>query len=136
MTQHKSGSKKDFMAEGNVVELTSKTGALHKQAVQRFNSLTSAIIGEISSMLSKAKLMPIPDLQTQNPTFDKIVEQLWMYKSLAVIVADLLKVDKKHELDMLDEYIGLVDNLAQAILSDDPDTLCGAIAALDEKPYI
>lgn len=136
MTQQELGGDAGLDPTSNVVALQVKTEDLHKKAVQRFNSLTYSIIGEISSMLSKAKLMPIPDLQTHNPTFDKIVEQLWIYRKLAGNVADLLKIDKTHELDMLDEYIGYVDDLAQAIISDNADMLCGAIAALDEKPYI
>jgi len=39
-------------------------------------------------------------------------------------------------LSLLDEYIELADDLAQAIIADSFDALCGAIAALDEKPYI
>ncbi|MEB5750043.1 hypothetical protein MXF13_09150 [Leclercia adecarboxylata] len=121
----------------NVVDLKRESvEILHKKAVQRFNSLTYAIIGEISAMLRKAKLMPIPELQAHNPTFDKVVEQLRLYRSLSGTVADLLGIDEQKELSMLDEYIELADDLAQAIIADSFDALCGAIAALDEKPYI
>ncbi|MGS3503236.1 hypothetical protein [Citrobacter koseri] len=109
---------------------------LHKKAVDRFNNLTYGILGEISSMLSKAKLLPIPELRVNNPTFDQIVSQLKLYRALAERVAELLKIDKKQELADLDEYIEHADDLAQAIASDNADALCAAIAALDEKPYI
>ena len=78
---------------------------LHKRAVARFNSLTYAIIGEISSMLSKAKLLPIPELQLNNPTFEEVVSQLRLYRALSEKVAELLKIDRKDELAELDAYI-------------------------------
>jgi len=109
---------------------------LHKKAVDRFNTLTYGILGEIGSMLGKAKLLPIPELQVNNPTFDQVVNQLKLYRALAERVAELLKIDKKQELADLDEYIEHADDLAQAIASDNADALCAAIAALDEKPYI
>lgn len=109
---------------------------LHKKAVNRFNTLTYGILGEISSMLSKAKLLPIPELQIHNPTFDEVVTQLRLYRALAERVAELLHIDKTNELNELDDYIELADDLAQAIASDHADALCAAIAALDEKPYI
>ena len=109
---------------------------LHKRAVARFNSLTYAIIGEISSMLSKAKLLPIPELQLNNPTFEEVVSQLRLYRALSERVAELLKIDRKDELAELDAYIELADDLAQAIVADNPEGLCAAIAALDEKPYV
>ena len=108
---------------------------LHKRAVARFNSLTYAIIGEISSMLSKAKLLPIPELQLNNPTFEEVVSQLRLYRALSEKVAEL-KIDRKDELAELDAYIELADDLAQAIVADNPEGLCAAIAALDEKPYV
>ena len=109
---------------------------LHKKAVARFNTLTYGILGEISSMLSKAKLLPIPELQLNDPTFDRVVSQLRLYRVLAETVSELLKIDKRQELADLDEYIEYADDLAQAIASDNADALCAAIAALDEKPYI
>ncbi|MGT3492063.1 hypothetical protein [Klebsiella pneumoniae] len=105
---------------------------LHKRAVARFNSLTYAI----SSMLSKAKLLPIPELQLNNPTFEEVVSQLRLYRALSEKVAELLKIDRKDELAELDAYIELADDLAQAIVADNPEGLCAAIAALDEKPYV
>ncbi|WP_313396654.1 hypothetical protein [Atlantibacter hermannii] len=109
---------------------------LHKRAVRRFNALTSSILGEISAMLKKAKLLPIPELQMNNPNFTEIVEQLRLYRMLSEMAADLLKIEKQDDLNDLDTYIGLADDLAKAIDADDYDALCGAIAALDEKPYI
>ncbi len=87
-------------------------------------------------MLKKAKLLPIPELKCNNPTFAETVTQLRLYRDFSVIVADMLKLDKNDDLKELDIYIGLVDDLAKAIDSDDYDALCAAIAALDEKPYI
>lgn len=109
---------------------------LHKKAVNRFNSLTSSILGEVSYMLKKAKLLPIPELQRNNPTFSEVVEQLKLYRMLSEMAVDLLKIDNSAELKELDVYIGLADELAKAIDAGDHDALCAAISALDEKPYI
>ncbi|WP_368753401.1 hypothetical protein [Klebsiella pneumoniae] len=87
-------------------------------------------------MLSKAKLLPIPELQLNNPTFEEVVSQLRLYRALSEKVAELLKIDRKDELAELDAYIELADDLAQAIVADNPEGLCAAIAALDEKPYV
>ncbi|CAM3806749.1 hypothetical protein [Xenorhabdus thuongxuanensis] len=108
---------------------------LLKRAVNRFNDLYSAILGEISAMLKKAKLLPIPELQRNNPTFSDTVSELKLYRDLSIVVADLLKIDK-NILKELNLYIDLADTLAKAIDADDYDALCGAISALDEKPYI
>ena len=109
---------------------------LHKKAVEKFNDLYSAIFGEISSMLRKAKLRPMMELQKDNPSFTETAKQLKTYKDLSKAVAELLELDQSKELAMLDEYISLVTDLATAIDNDDHDALCGAISALDEKPYI
>lgn len=109
---------------------------LHKRAVNKFNSLYSAILGEISSMLKKARLLPMPELQRNNPTFTEIVAQLKFFRELSGVAVELLKIDKNEDLSELDDYIRLATQLAQAIDSDDYDSLCGAIAALNDKPYI
>lgn len=109
---------------------------LHEKAINKFNELYSAIFGEISSMLRKAKLAPMIELQKHNPSFTETASQLKLYRDLSKVAADLIKIDQGSELAMLDEYISLVTNLAKAIDNDDYDALCGAISALDEKPYI
>lgn len=120
----------------NEVEVKEPADLLHKRAVNKFNSLYSAILGEISAMLKKAKLLPIPELQRNNPNFTEIVEQLKLYRAFSGMASDLLKVDKNQDLSELDDYIHLADELAKAIDADDYDALCGAIAALDQKPYV
>ncbi|MDA5483092.1 hypothetical protein PGS49_20960 [Yersinia intermedia] len=119
-------------------ELSTKEPAdmLHRRAVNRFNSLHSAILGEISSMLKKASLLPIPELQRNNPTFTEIVKQLKFFRELSDVAVKMLKIDKAEDLRELDDYILHAENLAEAIDSDDYDALCGAIAALNDKPYI
>lgn len=111
-------------------------GNLHKRAVIKFNSLYSTILGEISSMLKKARLLPIPELKQNNPTFTEIVTQLKYFRELSGVAVELLNIDRNEDLSDLDDYIRLADNLAQAIDSDDYDSLCEAIAALNDKPYI
>lgn len=109
---------------------------LHKRAVNKFNSLYSAILGEISSMLKKAQLLPIPELQRNNPTFSEIVKQLKFFRELSDVAVKMLAIDKAEDLRELDDYIRYAENLAEAIDSDDYDALCGAISALNDKPYI
>lgn len=109
---------------------------LRKIAIQRFNRLTYAIVGEISSMLKKAKIMPMEDLRSHDPTFEEIVKQLRVYRLVASAAADALGISEEDEMADPDIYIELADGLAKAIKSNDHDALCEAIAALDEKPYI
>lgn len=109
---------------------------LHRRAVNKFNSLYGAILGEISSMLKKAQLLPIPELQRNNPTFTEVVKQLKFFRELSGVAAEMLKINKADDLRDLDDYIFHAENLAEAIDSDDYDALCGAIAALNDKPYI
>jgi prephenate dehydrogenase len=116
----------------NVVELPDDH--LLENAKKRFNTLHSSIYGEISSMLSKAKIMPMPDLMMQNPSFTRLVQILKEFREPLSILAPMLEIDD--ELPMLDEYISLAEKLADAIESESHDNLCGVIAALDEKPYI
>ncbi|WP_049870046.1 hypothetical protein [Dickeya fangzhongdai] len=109
---------------------------LHRRAVNKFNSLYSAILGEISSMLKKARLLPIPDLRRNNPTFAETVTQLKFFRDLSKMAADLLNIDREDDLSELDDYIHHADKLALAIDADDYDALCEAISALNDKPYI
>lgn len=120
-------------AEANTKE---PADLLHKRAVNKFNTLYSAILGEISSMLKRAQLLPIPELQRNNPTFTQIVTQLKFFRELSDVAVKMLKIDKAEDLRELDDYILHAENLAEAIDSDDYDALCGAIAALNDKPYI
>ncbi|MCH6191231.1 hypothetical protein J9788_01055 [Serratia sp. X10] len=123
--------------DANVIDFQKESiESLHKKAVQRFNRLTYAIIGEVSSLLKKAKVMPLSDLQNHNPTFEEVVNQLRVFRALSEAAAKALGIDKAEELNEVDMYIDLADELAKAIASDDFDSLCGAIAALDSKPYI
>ncbi|MDC9591708.1 hypothetical protein PSI23_21100 [Xenorhabdus sp. XENO-10] len=69
---------------------------VHRRAVRKFNEFYSAIFGEISSMLKKAKLLPIPELQRNNPTFSDTVSVLKLYRDFSNLAADLLKIDKKN----------------------------------------
>ncbi|WP_052189494.1 MULTISPECIES: hypothetical protein [Xenorhabdus] len=79
--------------------------------------------------------MTQPELQRNNPTFSDTVSELKLYRDISIMAADLLKIDK-NVLEELNQYIDLADALAKAIDADDCDALCGAISALDEKPYI
>lgn len=108
----------------------------HKTAVKHFNSLTYAIIDEITPVLNKAKLMPVPELQSLNPELDEVIVQLKLYRRLYCTIINLLKLDNHHELIMLDEKIALADNLAQAIKSDNDESIFEAISAMNIKPYI
>lgn len=110
---------------------------LLKRAKSRFSGLQAIIFGEISSMLRTAKLLPLYELQTQNPTFMQIVEQLREYRDIAKQVASMLGgVISQSEIDDVSEYLAFAEDLAEAIDANSPDSLCAAIAALDEKPYI
>ncbi len=87
-------------------------------------------------MLKKAKIMPMEDLRSHNPTFEEIVTQLRIYRVIASAAAKALDISEEDEMVDPDIYIELADGLAKAIKSNDHDALCEAIAALDEKPYI
>lgn len=108
-----------------------------KIAKKRFNGLQAIIFGEISAMLKTSKLLPLYELQNQNPTFKDIVAELTTYRDIATQVATIVgaAIDQS-EIDNVNEYLELALELAKAIDSDDHDSLCAAIAALDEKPYI
>lgn len=125
-----------FEKEASEPEDKEPAEILHRRAVNKFNSLYGAILGEISSMLKKAQLLPIPELQRNNPTFTEVVKQLKFFRELSGVAAEMLKIDKANDLRDLDDYIFHAENLAEAIDSDDYDALCGAIAALNDKPYI
>ncbi|MEQ1965245.1 hypothetical protein ABLB69_19315 [Xenorhabdus khoisanae] len=109
---------------------------LHKKATGRFREMHAIIFGEISSILKKAKLMPLIELRKHNPSFTEIAEELIRYRELAKKVATWLDIEEDQFSAYVDEYIALTRELAKAIDDDDPDALCGAIAALDDKPYI
>ncbi|MBI6547392.1 hypothetical protein [Xenorhabdus lircayensis] len=113
-----------------------KDPELHKRAVSRFHELHAAIFGEISSILKKAKLLPLIELRKHNPSFTEIAEELIKYRDLAQKVAAWLDIEEDQFSAYVDEYIALTRELAKAIDDDNPEALCGAIAALDEKPYI
>lgn len=110
--------------------------SLHKKAVNRFNELHASIFGSISSMLKVAKLQPLRTLKEHNPSFVFMVSELEHYKVIAVQVSTLLDIDTRADIAMIDEYLVLARGMANAIDTDDPEALCEAIAALDDKPYI
>jgi len=114
----------------------SSTDILVIKAKRRFQGLHSEIVGEISTILKKAKLMPIVELQANDPSFTAIVEELRRMRQILEILHDHLGDEISHNMSILDTYIDLADSLAQAIANDSPDCLGEAIAALDEQPYI
>ncbi|CAG9411147.1 hypothetical protein NVI2019_PEGOAJLN_00682 [Providencia alcalifaciens] len=124
------------MTESETVELQNPEFML-KLAKRRFNGLQAIIFGEISAMLKTSKLLPLYELQNQNPTFKDIVAALTTYRDIATQVATMLgsAIDQS-EIDDVNEYLELASELAEAIDSDNHDSLCAAIAALDDKPYI
>ncbi|CNL53225.1 TPA: hypothetical protein ACGAHI_001294 [Yersinia enterocolitica] len=107
-----------------------------EKAIEEFNRLHSTMFSEISSMLKEAKLAPMLTLRAKNPTFSSLVIELINYRQIYVAIAQILDLDKEDEIGMISEYLALADDLAKAIDADDADALCGAIAALDVKPYI
>lgn len=109
---------------------------LHDQAVDEFNRLHGTMIGEISAMLKTAKVAPLIELRKKDPTFTSVVEELRFYRDVCAQLVPHFSVDKTGDLAMIDTYLELADDLARAIEADDPDSLCGAIAALDVQPYI
>ncbi|MGC0989765.1 hypothetical protein WKH43_11835 [Pantoea agglomerans] len=109
---------------------------LHDQAVDEFNRLHGTMIGEISSMLKTAKVAPLIELRKKDPTFASVVAELKIFREVCVALAPHFSVDKTSEIKMIDEYLALADDLAEAIDADNTDALCAAIAALDVKPYI
>lgn len=117
----------------NVVALQSE---LHRKAVNRFNELHSSIFGAISAMLVQAKLQPMTSLRGKDPSFTALVTELAFYRDVAENIGQLLEINYHQQLAMIDEYLNLAKDMADAIDSDSDDALCGAIAALDEKPYI
>ncbi|MCE9882032.1 hypothetical protein LZ641_17090 [Hafnia paralvei] len=116
--------------------VTNLNQRLHDQAVDEFNRLHGTMIGEISAMLKTAKVAPLVDLRKNNPTFTSVVEELRFYRNVCAQLVPHFSVDKTSEIKMIDEYLELADDLAQAIEADNPEALCAAIAALDVKPYI
>ncbi|MEX6160663.1 hypothetical protein AB6G16_02315 [Proteus mirabilis] len=61
-----------------------------KIAKKRFNGLQAIIFGEISAMLKTSKLLPLYELQNQNPTFKDIVAELTTYRDIATQVATIV----------------------------------------------
>ncbi len=109
---------------------------LHDQAVDEFNRLHGTMIGEISAMLKSAKVAPLVELRKKDPTFASVVAELRFYRDVCAALVPHFSVDKTSDIEMIDEYLKLADDLAKAIEADDSDALCAAIAALDVKPYV
>ena len=123
------------MNKDNIVELDLSERDSAENAYKVFNSVHSAMFGEISSMLRKAKLTPILNLRDVNPSFTAMVDVLDEYLAILVKLDVHIDITSNH-LDDTRQYLKLVRNLAEAIDSNDSDSLGEAIAALDEKPYI
>lgn len=109
---------------------------LHKKAVNRFNELHSSIFGSISAMLIQAKLQPMTSLRSKDPSFSALVDELSFYRDVAERIGALLAINCDRELELIDEYLELAREMANAIDVEDYDALCGAIAALNDKPYV
>ncbi len=107
-----------------------------KAAKNRFNTIYSGIFGEISSMLKLAKLCPIHELQSRDPSFMKLLDELKQYHKIVIELNTIFAFSSEIDVSRLGEYINVVENLAKAIDSGDLDDLTQAIAQLDEKPYI
>ena len=107
-----------------------------EQAKKRFNTLHTSVLAEISSMLRKAKLMPLVDLVSHNPTFTEMVEQLEEFKSAAEQIASIFEIGAEDTFAMINTNIALARQLANAIEDECHDSLGAAVAALDEKPFI
>ena len=119
----------------DVVDLIqSGTEKLLTEGKKRYKHLHGAIFGEISSMLSRAKLEPIERLHGLDPSFTALVEELKGLRNVVAALAPLLGLNG--EVRMIDEYISLAEDLASSIDAQSPDSLCAAIAALDDKPYV
>ena len=123
------------MNKDNIVELDLPERDSGEKARKMFNSLHSAIFGEISAMLRTAKLTPILTLRDVNPSFTTMVDALEEYLAILVKLDAFTDMISCH-LDDTRKYLKLVRNLAKAIDNDDSESLCEAISALDEKPYI
>lgn len=106
-------------------------------AKKRFKKIQAQMFGEISSMLRKAKLTPIWELQENNPSFTALASDLEYFlehlKQFSEIMPEKFTTE---EINRAVDYVRLTKDLAVAIDNDDDDSLGAAIAALDEKPYI
>lgn len=119
---------------GKVVDIRAGNEQLLSSAKKRYRHLHAAIFGEISSMLSKAKLEPIERLHGLDPSFTALVGELKQLRDIVKALAPILGLNG--EVAMVDEYLGLAEALATSIDTQDADELCAAIASLDDKPYV
>ena len=103
-------------------------------AKKRFTLVYSGIFGEISSMLSKAKLMPLTKLMEHNPSFTEMVDQLQEYRCIVELINK--GMGGIFDVGMVDTYIEKAKALAISIDKEDHEGLGAAIAALDELPYV
>lgn len=122
------------MAEDNKKVLEFDFERLMIEGKRRYRHLHSAIFGEISSMLCKAKLEPIERLHGLDPSFSALVGELKQLREIVSRLAPLFGFDG--DLGMIDEYISLAEDLASSIDAQDSDSLCAAISMLDDKPYV
>lgn len=106
---------------------------LNDQKAQ-FNLLYARCFGEISSMLKKARVMPMIELANHNPSFKHMASEL---KGFIVLVKQLSAIlELSPDFTHLDECIELIESLANSIESQCQDSLGTAVAALNDKPYI
>jgi hypothetical protein len=107
-----------------------------KRAKKRFHSLHTSILGEITSMLRKAKFMPLVELSGHNPSFIEMVEELENFRAGAEQLAKIFDIDSAESFAMINKCIELARNLAIAIDDECHDSLGAAVAALDDMPYV
>lgn len=116
--------------------MSSKNQDLLKLARNRFNIIYSGIFGEISSMLKLAKLCPIHVLQSQNPSFTYLLNELKSYEKIVIELNGIFKFAEQEDVTRISEYILVAEKLANAIDNYNIEELTQAISELDEKPYI
>jgi len=122
---------------GKIVEFDDeKQKKLLIEGKKKYKHLHGAIYGTISSMLCRAKVEPIEFLVGLNPSFADLVKQLKDLRDVVAALAPMLEIDPKADIAMIDEYIDLAESLALSIDAQNSDSLCAAIARLDDKPYV
>ncbi len=104
------------------------------QARDLFHHYHSKVMGEISSMLRRAKLTSVMHLAGERPTFSETARELEYFANIVKVLAPLLHLEQQAE--ALVPYIEAVKRLGEAIDSGCEDSLGEAIAELDQLPYI
>ncbi|WP_392565797.1 hypothetical protein RHO15_09545 [Utexia brackfieldae] len=111
-----------------------------KSAKLQFKGYYSQIFGAIVSCFRKAKLMPLEDLQCENPTFTQIAQDLKkFYRTMEILNTSFLEEDDKisqNELGCIKKYTELLERLGSAIDNEDIEEMTEVVAILAEEPYI